>query len=146
MNDFKTYILSVIITSVVLQTGSIILKDTKYNILYSSISSVIMITVLFSMISSLSNVLPVGTKIDKTENYKSMGVEHVFSRKLENKIVKDVAEHGFGNSNVYVETDWTNLKIVIKSDIKESDKYLLEEYIRENYCTPGDVVSVVEYN
>ncbi len=145
MNEFKKYILSVIITSVVLQVSNLLLSNTKLVKFYTSIASIIIISVLFSPILSLPEFLfreiPTATHTD----FSDSTAESVFCRNLEKKINDDIAVNGYDECFVTVTTDWDTLKIIIHCTSENSNTDNVEKFIKEKYCTPEDEVSVSIY-
>lgn len=141
MNRFKTYILSVIITSVVLQISNLILKNTKFNKFHNCIGSIIMITILFSPLFSISDIsFEVLPAINQTD-FSELQADAVFCKKLENVINEDLNSKGYLNCDAKVSTDWNSLGIVIYCENEINDEKELEKYIRDKYCTSKDEVN-----
>ena len=145
MYDFKAYITSVIITSVILQLCSLLLKNTGYNKIFENICSLIMIAVLFSPVFSSGKIMPVITLNTNTTDYSYNKINNVFADNLEKSISDDIEKNGFGKCEVFVQTDLSCLKIDIYPYVEIHDSSILKKYIEDKYCTARDEVCIHEY-
>ncbi len=145
MNEFKSYIIRIIIVAAVVQFGTLV-SGEKYKKTYSFFGAIYIIFVLLSFPEFSIDKL--SYKYDS--NIKSEIGESVITRQFTDNVAKKISESimlVFNlRADVTVSTDSTYSKICIVIDCNCSDeeKYRIEEYVRKTFCTPEDEVTLIE--
>jgi len=145
MENFKIYVFSVIITSIILQIGSVFLKETGFYAFYRGVTGFVMIAVMFSPLFSVPDFSLKSIVLNDSVDYSDHNIKNVFAEKLENKIKSDIIQAGFGSCNISVETNWSSLNITITTGQDADSRAEMKKYVKSKYCTSDDEVNVIGY-
>ena len=140
---YKEFILSIITFMLIIRTGNLILKHTKFQSIYSSVSGIILSVMLLSFIMSFKFNIN-GLYIDNNINnnlIKQNNIKNEFESNLQELIKNDLHNTFYVNTTVTVQTDMKNIIINISGNLSDKTQEV-KNYVNEKYCTKGDEVII----
>ena len=127
----------------IIRTGNLILKHTKFQSIYSSVSGIILSVMLLSFIMSFKFNIN-GLYIDNNINnnlIKQNNIKNEFESNLQELIKNDLHNTFYVNTTVTVQTDMKNIIINISGNLSDKTQEV-KNYVNEKYCTKGDEVII----
>lgn len=147
MYAYKRFVVYIIVLSFVVQLGKLILSKTKFNDIYKTSTSILVIIGILFYLKSF-NFEVVINELDNIDisYYGNQNIKYEFENNLERLIEEDIHNKYYVNLNVSVSTDFDKLSIcLIQNNISNIND--IRNYIFNKYCTPGDEVIISdEYN
>lgn len=143
MDDFKLYIIRIIIIVSIVQLG-VIISGEKYKKLYSLVGAIFIIFAIISFPDFNYANLSLFTSSNYQGEYNNETVAEAFTRSVCEKI-KEAIEENYGiKSDVFVSTDesFSRLYIEIICDCDNELLATVEEYVKNNFCTNNDEVII----
>ena len=148
MDDFKLYIIRIIIILSIVQLG-IIISGEKYKKLYSLAGAVFIVFAILSFPKTdffeLFNIsYPTQAEIGIGEE----NISTAFTESVSDKIEDGIKENYNIKANVTVTTDekFSKLYITVDCDCSEDICVKINDYVKKTFCTQNDeVITANEY-
>lgn len=142
MHEYKNFVIYIIVLSFAVQLGKLILSNTKFNNIYKTSASILIIIAIVFYLKSLSYEVTIN-EFDNNDisYYSNENIKYEFENKLEKIIKGDIHNKYYVNLNISVSTDFDKLVIrILQNDISNIND--IRNYIFDKYCTPGDEVII----
>lgn len=141
MINYKVLVVSIIITSYVIQIGNLILDKTNYSKLFKVVAGIILIMSILACLTDIKLVEYTPSVNPKTNKYSSESIKTEFENNLKKKIIDDLHNNNYVNIDLDVKTDFKTLKIYLyDNEIDRAED--IKKYIETKYCTPNDEVII----
>lgn len=141
MINFKVLVVSIIVTSYVIQIGNLILDKTNYSKLFKVVAGIILIMSILACLIDIELVEYTPSVNPKTNKYSSESIKTEFENNLKKKIIDDLHNNNYVNIDLDVKTDFKTLKIYLYDyEIDRAED--IKKYIETKYCTPNDEVII----
>lgn len=141
MINYKVLVVSIIITSYVIQIGNLILDKTNYSKLFKVVAGIILIMSILACLTDIKLVKYTPSVNSKTNKYSSESIKTEFENNLKKKIIDDLHNNNYVNIDLDVKTDFKTLKIYLyDNEIDRAED--IKKYIETKYCTPNDEVII----
>lgn len=141
MINYKVLVVSIIVTSYVIQIGNLILDKTNYSKLFKVVAGIILIMSILACLTDIKLVEYTPSVNSKTNKYSSESIKTEFENNLKKKIIDDLHNNNYVNIDLDVKTDFKTLKIYLyDNEIDRAED--IKKYIETKYCTPNDEVII----
>ena len=142
MNNFKIYIIRIIVLCAMVQFGAFFVDNDGFKRLYKLIVSILLI-MFIANVPTFKNDL--SQKIN-THEYNVVYEDRInekFTENVEKMIINDLkTRYSLEFFRVVVESDYTKITITIYGYFSESDSEIILNYIWNTYCTENDEVII----
>lgn len=143
MSEVKLYVIKLIVLIIVIQIGNVFLSKTAYKRIFNSVCGVIIsLMIVMPILKFVTSFrADITDRSDsKTESYTSF--KDIFQNNLK-KIIENDIQTGFNiKSDVEVNTDFSELKIVIHTETNNLNSKKIADYVKNKYCGEKDTVVI----
>ena len=143
MSDVKLYVIKLIVLIIVIQIGNVFLSKTAYKRIFNSVCGVIIslmiVMPIFEFVTSFRADIT-DRSDSKTESYISF--KDIFQNNLKKIIENDIRGCFNIKSDVEVNTDFSELKIIIHTETNNLNSKKIADYVKNKYCGEKDTVVI----
>lgn len=143
MSEVKLYVIKLIVLIIVIQIGNVFLSKTAYKRIFNSVCGVIIslmiVMPLFEFVTSFRADIT-DRSDSKTKSYISF--KDIFQNNLKKIIENDIRGCFNIKSDVEVNTDFSELKIIIHTETNNSNSNKIADYVKNKYCGEKDTVVI----
>ena len=142
MNDFKLYIIRIIIILSIVQLG-IMISGEKYKKLYSLVGAIFIIFAFLSFPKSdFFGLFNISYHTQAKIRIGEENISKAFTESVSDKIEDGIKENYNIKANVIVTTDekFSKLYITVNCDCPEDICVKINEYVKKTFCTQNDEV------
>ena len=143
MSEVELYVIKLIVLIIVIQIGNVFLSKTAYKRIFNSVCGVIIslmiVMPIFEFVTSFRADIT-DRSDSKTESYISF--KDIFQNNLKKIIENDIRGCFNIKSDVEVNTDFSELKIIIHAETNNSNSKKIADYVKNKYCGEKDTVVI----
>lgn len=143
MSAVKLYVIKLIVLIIVIQTGNVFLSNSEYKKIFNSVCGVIIsLMIVMPMLKFVTSFrADITDRSDlKTESYTSF--KDTFQNNL-GKIIENDIQVSFNiKPDIEVNTDFSELRIVIHIKTEDLNPQKIADYVKNKYCGEKDTVVI----